>query len=333
MSDRPYIPRKYRPGDPILAADRNSRNEAIARADRLTGSEGIIVREGASSRQIALDLPECTDIKLTTSANGNGGYGAKEVLPAALGTWMDSGRVMPQGSDPAYERDHNVSLTAGDRVYRACRAATTGEWIFKHSAGGPCTWTITVSGCAGTKSGVTVTIGSTSLVTNGSGQVTFTGLATGSTTATIAAPTARYSGTSATRTLVAGTQSSSAGLPAASGFMCVGSSFGCPDPVPSPLSGTFYLPDGMGGETIIPLTFSIISGFLRTNSFSIDASTLKRLVFGPFGSGSNSGYELSTDGGSTWTFFGASPVVSVASCNPFSITLRDDSLGKWEAFE
>ena len=132
MSDRPYLPRKYRPGDPILAADRNARNEAIARAGRLAGSDGLVVREGASSRQIALDLPECTDIKLTSSANGNGGYGAKEVLPAALGTWVDSGRVMPQGSDPAYERNKNTSLTSGDRVYRACRAETTGEWIFRH---------------------------------------------------------------------------------------------------------------------------------------------------------------------------------------------------------
>lgn len=132
MSDRVFDPRSSRPGDPVTAAGRNARNAAILRAGRLSGNGGIVAREGASGRSLALTTPEVASVKLTTTANGDGGYGAKEVLGAAAGTWIDSGRTMPQSGDPCYERNHNVSLASGDRVYLARRAVTTGEWIFAH---------------------------------------------------------------------------------------------------------------------------------------------------------------------------------------------------------
>lgn len=138
MSDRIFNPGQKRPGDPITAADRNARNAAILRGARMSGSGGIGVREGTLGRSLVLTTPETAYIKLTTTANSDGGYGAKEVVATPLGTWIDAGRIMPQSGDPVYERNHNVSLSSGDRVYLARRAATTGEWIFARttSSGG-----------------------------------------------------------------------------------------------------------------------------------------------------------------------------------------------------
>ena len=148
MSDRIFSPGRRRKGDPITADDRNARDAALARNGRLSGTGGLVVREGSANRSLALITPETANIKLTTTANGDGGYGAKEVLGAAAGTWIDSGRTMPQSGDPCYERNHNVSLVSGDRVYLARRAATTGEWIFAHrTIGGGGGGTGSMPGC------------------------------------------------------------------------------------------------------------------------------------------------------------------------------------------
>ena len=123
-----YRARTYKPGDRILARDETEISAEVARLGQLQGSTGIGVRSGVFS----LDLPEKIYIKLTSTANANGAYAWKEVLPAALGTWVDSGRVGSQASDPAYERGTRLAtLTAGNTVYEACRAETTGEWIFE----------------------------------------------------------------------------------------------------------------------------------------------------------------------------------------------------------
>lgn len=161
MSDRPYRKRTYKPGDPIFASERNARAEAVRRLGYLSGAGGILTREGTSGRTLALELPECTYVKLTSAADSNGGYAAKEVLPAALGTWTDSGRTMTLAADPAYERNHNVALTAGDRVYRACRAETTGEWIFRHkvlSGGGGSTGVLIGCQCGVAPATLTMTV-------------------------------------------------------------------------------------------------------------------------------------------------------------------------------
>ena len=118
----------YRPGDVIKAADENSACEEIARQARVSCGAGLAVRSGA----ITVVRPERIYLKLTSSANANGGYSWKEVLPAALGTWVDSGRTGSSSVDPAYERSkRDASLTSGATVYEAERAACTGEWIFE----------------------------------------------------------------------------------------------------------------------------------------------------------------------------------------------------------
>lgn len=123
-----YRARTYRPGDRILARDETEISAEVARLGQLQGSTGIGVRNGT----LALDLPERIYIKLTSTANANGAYAWKEVLPAALGTWVDSGRVGSQSGDPCYERGtRNASLTVDGKVYQAIRAETTGEWIFE----------------------------------------------------------------------------------------------------------------------------------------------------------------------------------------------------------
>ncbi len=164
MSDRIFAPGTRRRGDPITASDRNVRDAALARNGRMTGSAGIGVREGRSGRSLVLTLPETAHVKLTTTANGDGGYGAKEVLAGPLGTWIDAGRTMPQSGDPCYERNHNVSLPAGSRVYLARRAATTGEWIFAHRAPGgvgtPVTGSLPGCICAAPPATLTMTVSS-----------------------------------------------------------------------------------------------------------------------------------------------------------------------------
>jgi len=123
-----FTPKTYRKGDVLKADDENAANAEIARQSRLTGSAGVVVR-GTS---VAVLLPERIYLKLTGTANGSGAYPWKEVLPAPLGTWADSGRTGTQSGDPCYERGtRNASLTSGDTVYEAERAATTGEWIFE----------------------------------------------------------------------------------------------------------------------------------------------------------------------------------------------------------
>ena len=98
---------------------------------------------------------------------------------------------------------------------------------------------ITVNDCVGVRSGVAVTVTqgaySWSATTNGSGIATFTGLPTGSATATATAPNVRFNNGTATRTLASGSQSNTIGLTAASGYVCCG----CPDPLPT----TLYLTD------------------------------------------------------------------------------------------
>jgi hypothetical protein len=131
MSHR-YRSKTYRPGDPISSQDRTERSREVERLGWIAGSGGILTRDHTGGRSIALDLPDCTYIRLTSSANGDNAYAWKEVLPADLGTWVDSGRTGTASADGAFERNANDTLASGDRVYRACRAQTTGEWIFAH---------------------------------------------------------------------------------------------------------------------------------------------------------------------------------------------------------
>jgi hypothetical protein len=122
-----YRSKTYRPGDRVVAREETEISREVERIGQIRGSAGVLVRDGA----IALDLPERIYIRLTSSANGDGGYAWKEVLPAALGTWIDSGRTGSASADPAYERGTKLTtLTAGDTVYEAMRAETTGEWLF-----------------------------------------------------------------------------------------------------------------------------------------------------------------------------------------------------------
>lgn len=123
----PYRSRTYKPGDPILAADETEISAEVERLGTIYGSTGIVV----SGQAIVLDLPEAIYIKLTTTASSDGGYAWKEVLPGPLGTWIDSGRTGSASADPAFEMGTKLTtLTAGDTVYEARRAETTGEWIF-----------------------------------------------------------------------------------------------------------------------------------------------------------------------------------------------------------
>lgn len=123
-----FAPRTYRKGDVLRAADENAANAEIARLSRLAGSAGVVVR----GTGVAVLLPERIYIKLTSTANGSGAYAWKEVLPAPVGTWIDSGRTGTQANDPAYERGtRDASLAANSTVYEAERAVTTGEWLFE----------------------------------------------------------------------------------------------------------------------------------------------------------------------------------------------------------
>jgi hypothetical protein len=146
----------------------------------MTGGPGMIVREGSGGRELTAYKRECTEARLTTSANTDGGYGGQEVWGVPGGGWEASDRTMPVDSDPLYERNHNTSLIASDRVYRICRCEQTGEWIFREAFVGeppcdvnrrfiitcgstPLSGTITVSiaggSVVGTATGSDVTIG------------------------------------------------------------------------------------------------------------------------------------------------------------------------------
>ncbi len=123
-----FAPKTHRKGDVLRAEDENAANAEIARQSRITGSAGVVVRGGS----LAVLLPERIYIKLTSGANANGAYAWKEVLPAPLGAWIDAGRTGTQAGDPAYERGtRDGTLTSGNTVYEAERAAATGEWLFE----------------------------------------------------------------------------------------------------------------------------------------------------------------------------------------------------------
>lgn len=109
---------------------------------------------------------------------------------------------------------------------------------------GPCTWVVNVNDCLARRSGVTVTVvqgaSTWTATTNGSGVATFASLPTGSATATATAPNGRFANTAVTLTLVAGSQTSTITLSAASGYVCCGLT----DPIPT----TLYLSDAHQGS-------------------------------------------------------------------------------------
>jgi hypothetical protein len=122
-----FDPPNLRKGDTLTAEGENAGNQEIARVGRLTGGPGMIVRGGAAW----IDTNKPFYIKLTSTANGSGGYAWKEVYGAPLGTWADSGRVGSASADPAYERNHDVGLAVDGKVYLADRNEQTGEVIFE----------------------------------------------------------------------------------------------------------------------------------------------------------------------------------------------------------
>ena len=123
---------------------------------------------------------------------------------------------------------------------------------------GPCDWTITVIGCSNlVYSGVTVNVtdsgGATySGTTNGSGVVTFTGLAAGTASATVVAPNARWTNHTQSAILGVGSNSSTLTANVASGYTCY---YACLDPIKTTLNYSVNRPyDHVGTCTTDILT-------------------------------------------------------------------------------
>lgn len=194
---------------------------------------------------------------------------------------------------------------------------------------GPCTWIINVNDCLARRSGVTVTVtqGASTYTgtTNGSGTVTFTGLFTGSATATATAPTARFANTSATRTLVSGSQTDTINLGSASGYVCAGT-FGCTDPIPDTLYGTFWHPPA-GGSTLIPdpITLTYSGGFWFSAWLSHEyplgsPAGLIRVRLGVYSTW-NVSLDEDEDGDGSYIIQGLG-INTAVTCNPFVLDRR-----------
>lgn len=196
---------------------------------------------------------------------------------------------------------------------------------------GPCTWVVTVRDCLAVRSGVLVTVtqgaSTYTATTNGSGIATFTGLATGSATATTLPPNTRFNAGTATRTLVAGSQSDTITMPAASGYACAGS-FGCADPIPTTLSGTYWrgaFVSELPADTVgVALTFTYSGGFWLSNWFQyrvdIDPASVMRIRL----AGSvtpNKRIDQDDDGDGSFTTTNVS-TLTASTCNPFLVDNR-----------
>jgi hypothetical protein len=111
--------------------------------------------------------------------------------------------------------------------------------------------------------------GSASGVTDGSGNVTFSGLAADTYTRTAVAPAARFVTTSASAAVTCGT---TATLPIAftiaSGFTCGDPSFGSPCS-PRPVANTLFLTDPILGSVTLTFSGSSWSGTLTVSRSSV----------------------------------------------------------------
>jgi hypothetical protein len=180
-----YDPLPAAPGDIPTSAAENALNAELQRLGGVRGSGGLVIRQGAGGLAIARIPADVLDARLTSSANGNGGYSWAEVYHSPPNSWATTGRSGSNSLDPAYERrTGNNTLSAGSKVYTMRRSPTSGAWLFADTPSGPpvcggTPLTVTVYGCNGLSypmpgatvqllQGVTVVASGT---TNGSGQV------------------------------------------------------------------------------------------------------------------------------------------------------------------
>lgn len=306
-------------------------NRAVAKIKAIADVKG--------SHPIVVDRKERTVVRIdrtqgffATLSGSSSPYSFTEKYGSSGGGWTTGVRT---GTTNAYEANGTSGLS-GKTVW--LEPGWPGDYRFQYVGAanptGPCTWAVTVNGCYTIYSGVTVTVTqgaySWTATTNGSGVATFANLPTGAATATTTPPNARFVASSATRTLSSGSQSSTINMAAATGYACAGT-FGCNDPIPTTLSGTYYhyFP-GDTEPTAIALTFGYTSPYWLSNWFDTGEAPpgleyRVRLGFQSSGGGSwNVGRDSQyTDGTPIFTgdnAWGAS-LRTAASCSPFILDM------------
>ena len=302
---------RWKPGDALRAAWLNEPIEAI-RAARIR-ADGMASRKGRSRGGTQLGKAGPHPIWATVSGSANP-YSFTEAFEDSAGAWSAGWRT-----GTCYEVNAVGSLNGTrQRLY----PNRFGGWRFqsvKHS--GPCSWTITVKGCNGVGyAGVSVTVvysgGSASGTTDGSGLVTFTGLPTGSATATSTAPNARWVNTSVTRTLSAGSTTTLLLMNSASGYpWCAG----CLDPEPTTLHYSFTRQDDDGtGSTPTTCVSNTQTGTLTFDGVSAWTGNYSDQVFYGYSTTQTITFDGTNVSVVSWS--GTATATATPSCSPFSVS-------------
>lgn len=153
----------------------NSLLAELRRLGKWSAAAPLALRDGPEGRSMSLNLPRTI---MGTLSGASSPYDLVEQLGASGGTWTSSGGGV-SCSACAYEVNSRAGLS-GKTVELV--NVGKGDWRFYYVSGTGCSnFQVTVQGCGGSGaiSGASVTIGSDTETTNGSGVATFTSVSKG----------------------------------------------------------------------------------------------------------------------------------------------------------